>query len=154
MILVSSCSCLCATYWSQVLSRVNSYEDVVGAAPTGAAPTTSEGSTILLSTNMSYIRGLTVIFLWHCLWSSILQGHHLESSDCGNLFHMKQNKVWLVWNFIDFSTWLKRYKNIYDCFEQHICQSVTVTARNPALPSHIFLWATFTAVPEIIREFI
>ena len=38
-------------------------EDVVGAAPTGAAPTTSEWSTILLPTkDVSYIRGFTVVY--------------------------------------------------------------------------------------------
>ena len=56
MVLVSSCSCLCAIYWSQVVAD----EDVVGAAPTGAAPTTSEWSSILLPTKVSYIRCLTV----------------------------------------------------------------------------------------------
>ena len=35
-------------------------EDVVGAVPTGDAPTTSEWSTILLPTKVSYIRDLTV----------------------------------------------------------------------------------------------
>ena len=38
MFLASSFSCLCPFLWSQVLSR----EYVVGAAPTGDAPTTSE----------------------------------------------------------------------------------------------------------------
>ena len=45
MFLVSACSCLCAIYWSQVLRYVEN-EDVVGAAPTGDTPTTSEWSTI------------------------------------------------------------------------------------------------------------
>ena len=36
-------------------------EDVVGAAPTGDAPTTSEWSTVLLLTDVSYIRELMVI---------------------------------------------------------------------------------------------
>ena len=36
------------------------YEDVVGAVPTGDAPTTSEWSTILLPTKVPYIRDLTV----------------------------------------------------------------------------------------------
>ena len=35
-------------------------EDVVGAAPTGDAPTTCEWSTILLLAKVAYIRGLTV----------------------------------------------------------------------------------------------
>ena len=35
-------------------------EDVVGAAPAGDAPTTSEWSTILLPTNVSYIRDFMV----------------------------------------------------------------------------------------------
>ena len=40
-------------------------EDVVGAAPTGDASTTSERSTILLPTKVTYIRGLTVfIFVY------------------------------------------------------------------------------------------
>ena len=38
-------------------------EDVVRAAPTGDAPTTSEWSIILLPNNVSYIRGLTVFML-------------------------------------------------------------------------------------------
>ena len=50
MILVSSCSCLCPIHWSQVDN-----EDVVGAAPTGDAPTTSELSTILLPTKVRLI---------------------------------------------------------------------------------------------------
>ena len=47
-------------------------EDVVRAAPTGDAPTTSEWSTILLPAKVSYIRDLTVIFsvvvclMWLC----------------------------------------------------------------------------------------
>ena len=37
-------------------------EDVVGAAPTGDAPTTSEWSTIILPTKVAtYIRGLTAL---------------------------------------------------------------------------------------------
>ena len=35
-------------------------EDVVEAAPASDAPTTSEWSTILLPTKLSYIKGLTV----------------------------------------------------------------------------------------------
>ena len=53
MILVSSCSCLCPTHWNQVFQVEN--EDVVGAAPTGDAPTTSEWSTILLPSKVRLI---------------------------------------------------------------------------------------------------
>ena len=49
MCLVSSCSCLCSIHWSL------ENEDVVGAAPTGDVPTTSELSTILLSTKVRLI---------------------------------------------------------------------------------------------------
>ena len=38
-------------------------EDVIGAAPTGDAPTTSEWSTILLFSTVSYIKRLTVTHL-------------------------------------------------------------------------------------------
>ena len=43
MFLISSCTSLWLIHWSQVGN-----EDVVGAAPTGDAPTTSEWSTVLL----------------------------------------------------------------------------------------------------------
>ena len=46
MFLTLSCSCLCPIHWSKGVSIEN--EDVVGAAPTNDAPTTSEWSTILL----------------------------------------------------------------------------------------------------------
>ena len=46
---VSSCSCLCPIHWSV------ENEDVVGAAPTGNAPTTSEWSTTLLPTKVRLI---------------------------------------------------------------------------------------------------
>ena len=46
MFLTLSCSCLCPIHWSKGVSIEN--EDVVGAAPTSDAPTTSEWSTILL----------------------------------------------------------------------------------------------------------
>ena len=52
--LVSSCSCLYPIHWSQVVITVK-YEDVVGAAQTGNAPTTSEWSTILLHTKVRLI---------------------------------------------------------------------------------------------------
>ena len=35
-------------------------EDIVGAAPAGDAPTTSEWSTVLMLTKVSYIRGFTL----------------------------------------------------------------------------------------------
>ena len=53
MLLVSACSCLCAIYWSQVLKDDN--EDVVGAAPTGDAPTASDWSAIILPTRVCLI---------------------------------------------------------------------------------------------------
>ena len=49
MFLVSSCSCLCPIHWSQCKVK---NEDVVGTAPTGDVPTTSEWSTILLPTKV------------------------------------------------------------------------------------------------------
>ena len=51
--LASSCSCLCPIHWSKVFLVEN--EDVFGAARTGYALTTSEWSTILLSTKMRLI---------------------------------------------------------------------------------------------------
>ena len=56
--LAPSCSCLCPIYWCKVFVR---NEDVVGAVPTGDARSTSEWSTILLPTKVTYIRGLRVI---------------------------------------------------------------------------------------------
>ena len=50
--LVSSCSCLCAIYWSQVLSQEWRCS---WSALTGDAPTTSERSTILLLTKVPLI---------------------------------------------------------------------------------------------------
>ena len=59
MFLIMSCSCLCPIHWSHVLKVEN--EDLVGAALTGNAPTTSEWSTILLPTKVQHVlRGLTV----------------------------------------------------------------------------------------------
>ena len=52
MILVSTCSCLCPSHWSQVLSREWRCS---WAAPTGGAPTTSEWSTILLPSKVRLI---------------------------------------------------------------------------------------------------
>ena len=65
MILISSCSRLCPIHWSQVLN-----EDVVGAAPTGDVPTTSEWSTILLPTKVRLILETwryVFLTLTHCL---------------------------------------------------------------------------------------
>ena len=45
-----------ATWWRPYL-----WDWSIGAAPTGAAPTTSEWSTSLLPTQVSYIRGSTVL---------------------------------------------------------------------------------------------
>ena len=49
------------------------YEDVVGAAPTGNAATTSERSTILLPNVCLIIRGLTVVFfiIHQCILGSL-----------------------------------------------------------------------------------
>ena len=52
MFLVSSCSCLCQS--NEARCKVEN-EDVVWAAPTGDAPTTSEWSTILLPTKVCLI---------------------------------------------------------------------------------------------------
>ena len=43
-------------------------EDVVGAAPTGDAPTTSDRSAILLPTQVSCIRGLTLVWMQYAHW--------------------------------------------------------------------------------------
>ena len=61
MILVSSCSCLCPVHWSKVKN-----EDVVGAVPSGNAPTTSEWSTILLPIKWACIRDLPVVNTLGC----------------------------------------------------------------------------------------
>ena len=50
MFLVSSYSWLCPIHWSEVLSDKVENEDVVGAAATGGASTTSEWSASLLPT--------------------------------------------------------------------------------------------------------
>ena len=52
MFLISSCRCLCAIHWSQVLSREWRCSWPV---PTGDAPTTSEWSTILSCTKVQLI---------------------------------------------------------------------------------------------------
>ena len=61
--------CLAAVFPEslETISQVEN-EDVVGAAPTGDAPTTSEWSTILLPTNVRLILEiLQYILLGHCL---------------------------------------------------------------------------------------
>ena len=62
-ILVSSCSCLFPFHWSQVLSREYGW-----TSATGDTPTTSEWSTVLLLTDVTYIRGLTLlhVIVVHC----------------------------------------------------------------------------------------
>ena len=60
MFLVSSCSCLCPIHWSQVENK-----DVVGAAPTGDAPTASEWSTISLPTKV-----LLILEVWRYIKSA------------------------------------------------------------------------------------
>ena len=57
MFLILFCSCLCSIHWSQMLSQKWSCS---WSSATGVAPTTSEWSTILQPTKVSYIRGLTV----------------------------------------------------------------------------------------------
>ena len=52
MFLVLSCSCICPIQWSQVISREWRCS---WRAPTGAAPTTSEWSTVLLSVKVRLI---------------------------------------------------------------------------------------------------
>ena len=59
MFVVSSCRCLCA---------VVKNEDVVGAAPAGDAPTTSEWSTSLLPTKMRLI-----LQIWQYLFHFIIE---------------------------------------------------------------------------------
>ena len=56
-----SCSCLCAIYWNLVIEGwcQMKHEDVVGAAPIGDAPTTSDWSTILLPT-----KGRLILVIW------------------------------------------------------------------------------------------
>ena len=71
MFLVSSCNGLCSIHWSQVLVE---NEDVVGAAPTGDAPTTSELSTILLPTNVRLI--LEVLRYYICI--PVMQGRSTD----------------------------------------------------------------------------
>ena len=71
-------------------------EDLVGAAPTGDAPTTSEWSTILLP----YIRGLTVFSTGSYTYGGF-----------GVLTHWGLNKYDYSWNKIFSDTFLK-YKRI------------------------------------------
>ena len=62
MYLASPCSCLCPIHWSQLLVE---NEDVVGTAPTGDVPTTSEWSwNFIAYYDASNIRGLTVHFFY------------------------------------------------------------------------------------------
>ena len=94
MFLISSCSCLCPIHWSQVLSREwrcswnrrgSNYICVVGAAPTGAAPTTSEWSTILLPAKVR-----PILEVWWYLWQ-VFSDDRIELSRC-------------CWAFSDFSS--------------------------------------------------
>ena len=66
MFLILSWSCLCPIHWSQVLSQEFKNEDVVGAAPTGAAPTTSEWPASLLPTKVWLI-----LDVWWCICTRI-----------------------------------------------------------------------------------
>ena len=66
---------LCPNHWSQVEN-----EDVVGVAPTGDAPTTSEWSTILLLTSLRLI-----LEVWRPISRNILttaRGGRLMDKDC------------------------------------------------------------------------
>ena len=100
MFLISSCSCICPIHWSQVLVD---NEDVVGAAQTGDAPTTSEWSTILLRTKVRLILETLryVQETWLCLrfrvcvgWITSagfscwrrLQGYHSGRCRTGSVF--------------------------------------------------------------------
>ena len=58
MFLVSTCSCICPSYWCQVLS--GEWRCSWSSADTGAAPIKSEWSTNLLPVKVSYVRDLTV----------------------------------------------------------------------------------------------
>ena len=60
MIIVSSCSCLCPTHWSQVFSRE-------WRCSWGDASTTSEGSTILLPSKVWLI-----LETWQYIWLLLL----------------------------------------------------------------------------------
>ena len=68
MFLVSPCSCICPIHWSHVFKTED--EDVVGAAPTGVAPTISEWPTILLPTTLRFVSEVrryvyNVSISWH-----------------------------------------------------------------------------------------
>ena len=58
--------CLTAAFVESLEARYQvEYEDVVGAAPTGDAPTTSEWSTILLPTKVHLILEILRYFVMH-----------------------------------------------------------------------------------------
>ena len=71
-------------------------EDVVGAAPTGDAPTTSEWSTILLSAKVRLIlEVLRYILLCRRLWCSLMNVHNLFLNWLFN-YHNKTILYWLM----------------------------------------------------------
>ena len=80
MSLISSCSCLCPIHWSQMLGQEwrctwsSADRLLLGAVPTGFAPTTSEWSTILLPTDVCCIWGLSVF--WKTLHCSDNKSQH------------------------------------------------------------------------------
>ena len=106
MFLVSSCSWI---HWSQVLSQEWRW-DVVGAAPTGDAATTSEWSTIPLPTKVCLI-----LEVWR--YATTMYGHFFFRFLCdvltGNLM-----VTWYVVLFVLFvynsEGWIKQYKNPVD----------------------------------------
>ena len=95
MFLVVSCDCLHPIHRSQVLSR---YEDVVGAAPTGDAPTTFEWSTIYCLLSATYIRGFVVV---------------LDRSRWRHLQDLYARLLFIAQDVVIRIEWLK----IFHCFE-------------------------------------
>ena len=74
--------CLAAFFAESLEARCQvENEDVVGAAPTGAAPTTSEWSTILLPTK---VRLILEVLWYYSNWTDKLQqikGYHIEAEN-------------------------------------------------------------------------
>ena len=95
MFLISSCSCLCPIHWSQ------GNEDVVGAAPTGDAPTTSELSTIILPK----VRLILEVLRYMQFESNVTFTKYFVSIACDYL--PSWNSIQLHLNFAPYRCWFQ-----------------------------------------------
>ena len=79
MILVSSCSCLCAVYWSQVISRV--WRCSWSSADRRCSNYVWVINNFIVYKGASYIRGLTVALLYdYCMTYSLSYGPNISAN--------------------------------------------------------------------------